>query len=211
MELKGRFGCLRIQACSSTNGFKAFHHIVCEAFFTFWAETNKSTQKMTTFISFPNLTNYRYWTLVSLPHSSLYTNSPLFSNTVTMWACYYELVVSVYRPFITKVTSLLAAPSMKLCLEAARAYATMIDTHRRTPGSCLLPYTYYPAFSCAMVLVIDLVAQGRFAPPDAQNQGPGVDATCDLYSAEQKEEDLRRCMRVLEWGETRFQIAGRLR
>lgn len=148
---------------------------------------------------------------LSLPHSSLYTNSPLFSNTVTMWACYYELVVSVYRPFITKVTSLLAAPSMNLCLEAARAYATMIDTHRRTPGSRLLPYTYYPAFSCAMVLVIDLVAQGRFAPPDAQNQGPGVDATCDLYSAEQKEEDLRRCMRVLEWGETRFQIAGRLR
>lgn len=62
-----------------------------------------------------------------------------------------------------------------------------------------------------MVLLVDLIAQGKVEQLAMERGEPDVDITASgEYSVEQKEEDVRRCMRALECGEKRFHIAGRL-
>lgn len=148
---------------------------------------------------------------VQLPNPADYATMPGFSGAVALWGVYYDIVISVNRTFITRASSPLAAPSMRLCREAARACANMIDAHRRIHGSRLLPSTYYPAFSSAMALVVDLIAECKIQRLGSQAGTLAFDASMSTnYTTQQKEEDMIKCMRVLEEGEKYFHIAGRL-
>jgi hypothetical protein len=148
------------------------------------------------------------YVLVRLPDPAHYGSMPFLSEAVSLWAVYYDVVIAANRPFIAKPSSPLAPLALKLCREAARACANMLDAHYKLRGSRSLPATYYPAFYSAMTLVVDLIAQGRIDRLEP-NGGLSSNASAD-YTIQQKEEDMRKCMRVLEEGERRFHIAGRL-
>lgn len=149
--------------------------------------------------------------LVRLPSSAPYSPTPFISDAVSLWAVYYDLVIAANRPFIAKPSSSLAPSGLKRCREAARACANMLDAYRSMQGACSLPSTYYPAFYSAMVLVVDLIAQGRNERLGLNDTGVGLNTPVDTdYTIEQKEEDMRKCMRILEEGEKYFHVAGRL-
>ncbi|CAE6515262.1 unnamed protein product, partial [Rhizoctonia solani] len=59
-----------------------------------------------------------------LPDTLAPDRKPLSSSFINMWAGYYELLISINRPFISK-TSELAASSLAICREAAKAFAKM--------------------------------------------------------------------------------------
>jgi hypothetical protein len=147
---------------------------------------------------------------VRLPHPKNYPFFHLLDHAVSMWAVYFYIVQATNRQFITQ-TSPLAFSCLRICREAARACARMLDTHRLVPGSRPLPSSFQAAFSSAMVLVIDLIAQGKVEMMAEARGSPNADASGSKgYTVSQKEEDVKRCMRVLEWAEGYFHIAGRL-
>ncbi|KAG8702477.1 hypothetical protein FRC11_011454, partial [Ceratobasidium sp. 423] len=137
---------------------------------------------------------------------------PLPSAFITMWANYYEVVISINRPFISK-TSELAASCLVICREAAKGFAKMARVHCSFPESRskFIPGLCYPAFSSAMVLAIDLIMQDQAKGPTIEYSGSGLDILEDTYSRQQKAEDMRMCVQILEDGEEYFQLAGKLR
>ncbi|CAE6444712.1 unnamed protein product [Rhizoctonia solani] len=130
-----------------------------------------------------------------LPGTDNYTHTRLSTNVIEMWGLYYDLLIAANRPFIAKSSSPLADPALKICRDAARECARIMGTYLRTPGSILIPGMLHPAFGSAMILAIDLIAQGK---------------SSDLASIDQKEQDLRECMKVLKLAENKFHLAGRL-
>ncbi|CAE6338505.1 unnamed protein product [Rhizoctonia solani] len=149
---------------------------------------------------------------LQLPDTLAPDRKPLSSSFINMWAGYYELLISINRPFISK-TSELAASSLAICREAAKAFAKMARVHCRFSGSRskLIPGLCYPAFSSAMVLAIDLIMQDHLKGPTTECPGSSLDIIGDTYSRQQKEEDMVTCVQILEDGEEYFQLAGKLR
>ncbi|KAJ1301740.1 hypothetical protein OPQ81_008973 [Rhizoctonia solani] len=130
-----------------------------------------------------------------LPNTDSYRHTRFFTNVVELWALYYDLLIAANRPFIAKTSSPLAAPALKICHDGARECAKILVTYLRVPESIMTPGMLYPAFSSAMILAIDLIAEGK---------------SSDLASIDRKEEDLRECMNVLKLAENTFHLAGRL-
>ncbi|KAF8600344.1 hypothetical protein BDV93DRAFT_496813 [Ceratobasidium sp. AG-I] len=146
-----------------------------------------------------------------LPHPNNYAQSPFLTLAVSMWATYYDAVISINQPFVSKHSSPLALSSLQICREAARACACMLDAYRRIAGFSGAPCMFQGAFTSAMVLLVDLMAQGKIEKLAAERGELDLDVTASGdYTIEQKEEDVRRCMLVLGDGETRYHIAGRL-
>ncbi|CAE6387365.1 unnamed protein product [Rhizoctonia solani] len=132
-----------------------------------------------------------------LPTTDNYETTRLFTDKIEMWTSYYDLVISANRTFIAK-PSPLAVPALKICCDAARECTQILRAYLRNPESILAPPLMHPAFGCAMVLVIDLIAQAKSNSP-----------TYDSYTLDQKEEDLKECMNVLKKAEGKFHLAGR--
>lgn len=87
----------------------------------------------------------------------------------------------------------------------------MSEAYGRVSSAVCTPNRFQAAFASAMVLLVDLIAQGKVEQLAMKRGDAGVDITASGdYSIEQKEEDVRKCMRVLEGAEKRFHIAGRL-
>ncbi|CAE6438554.1 unnamed protein product [Rhizoctonia solani] len=149
---------------------------------------------------------------LQLPDQPLPAGRLLPSAFINMWASYYESVISINRPFISK-TSELAASCLAICREAAKAFSKMARVHCRVPESRskFIPGLCYPAFSSAMVLAIDLIMQDHIKDPTIENMESSLDILGDTYSRQQKEEDMRICVQLLEDGEEYFQLAGKLR
>ncbi|KAF8751180.1 Fungal specific transcription factor domain [Rhizoctonia solani] len=149
---------------------------------------------------------------LQLPDQPLPNGESLFSGFINMWAYYYELVISINRPFISK-TSELSVACIAICREAAKGFSKMARTHCRLPESRskFIPGLCYPAFSSAMVLAIDLMSQSSPKGPNLDYTEFGLDILEDTYTVEQKERDMMTCIEVLEDGEAYFQIAGKLR
>ncbi|KAH7334228.1 fungal-specific transcription factor domain-containing protein [Rhizoctonia solani] len=130
-----------------------------------------------------------------LPSVDDYKTTRFFTDAVEMWGLYYDLLIAANRPFIAKSSSPLAAPALKICCDGAQECAKIFRAYLNTPGSTLSPGMMHPAFESAMVLVIDLIAQG---------------SSTDSSLTDQKEEHLQECMKVLKQSEKKFHIAGRL-
>jgi hypothetical protein len=127
-----------------------------------------------------------------------------------MWSYYFYIVQAVNRQFISQASPL-ASSCLRICREAARACARMLDAYSLTHGSLPMPSSFAALFSSAMVLVIDLIAQGKAEERvDGDVGGGGIGSGGRLYTKEQKQEDVKRCMRVLEGAEGYFHVAGRL-
>jgi hypothetical protein len=123
-----------------------------------------------------------------------------------MWAIYYELVISANRAFIT-TSSPVALPALRTCRGAAREFANMAHTYTNTPGSRLVIGMTHPAFSSAMILIMTLIAETGSIECNELIR----DSRECAYEKQQKEEDLRTCINILEQGEARFHMSGRLR
>ncbi|CAE6355079.1 unnamed protein product [Rhizoctonia solani] len=149
---------------------------------------------------------------LQLPDQPLPNKELLFSGFINMWAYYYELIISINRPFVSK-TSELSASCLEICREAAKAFAKLARVHCQLPESRakFIPGLCYPAFSSAMVLAIDLITQGHSKGPTVGYPEFGLDLMEDKYTTKQKEQDMRACIRILEDGEEYFQLAGKLR
>ncbi|KAH7323382.1 fungal-specific transcription factor domain-containing protein [Rhizoctonia solani] len=149
---------------------------------------------------------------LQLPDQPSPNRGLLPSAFINMWASYYESIISINRPFISK-TSELAASCLAICREAAKAFSKMARVHCRFPESRskFIPGLCYPAFSSAMVLAIDLIMEDHVKGSTIRNTGCSIDMLGDTYSRQQKEEDMRSCVQVLEDGEEYFQLAGKLR
>ncbi|CAE7179852.1 unnamed protein product [Rhizoctonia solani] len=130
-----------------------------------------------------------------LPSTGNYESTRFSTDVVEMWALYYDLLIGANRPFIAKSSSPLAAPALKICCDGARECTKILRTYLQTSVTYLSPGMMHPAFESAMILIIDLIAQGSSAHPSLTDQ---------------KEEDMRECMRILKLSETKFHIAGRL-
>ncbi|CAE6470886.1 unnamed protein product [Rhizoctonia solani] len=130
-----------------------------------------------------------------LPSIDNYKTTRFFTDAIEMWGLYYDVLIAANRPFIAKPSSPLAAPALKICCDGASECSKIFRAYLNTPGSTLSPGMVHPAFESAMVLAIDLIAQGSSA---------------NSSLTEQKEKDLQECMRVLEQSEKKFHIAGRL-
>lgn len=140
-----------------------------------------------------------------LPHPGDKDNSPLFPDIALMWSSYYALVISANRPFVTETPSL-AVPSMKICCEAAHAFATMIDACHNTSYSGLIPAMYHTAFSSAMILLVDLIGQRRAQGVYARDTGFDTAISSTSYTRQQKQEDVRKCVQVLRLAERHFPV-----
>ncbi|CUA68737.1 putative transcriptional regulatory protein C1683,13c [Schizosaccharomyces pombe 972h-] [Rhizoctonia solani] len=140
------------------------------------------------------------------------SSNPLPSAFINMWASYYETLISINRPFISKQSEL-AASCLAICREAAKAFSKMARVHCTFSGSRskFIPGLCYPAFSSAMVLAIDLIIQDHVKNPTVAHLESSLDMLGDTYSRRQKEEDMMACIQVLEDGEEYFQLAGKLR
>ncbi|KAJ1305611.1 hypothetical protein OPQ81_000608 [Rhizoctonia solani] len=149
---------------------------------------------------------------LQLPDRPSPNKQPLPSAFINMWAGYYELVISINRPFISK-TSELATSCLAICREAAKGFSKMARAHCRFPESRskFIPGLCYPAFSSAMVLAIDLILQDSVKGSTIEYPGSNPDMLEDIYSRQQKEKDMRTCVQILEDGEEYFQLAGKLR
>ncbi|CAE6447305.1 unnamed protein product [Rhizoctonia solani] len=140
------------------------------------------------------------------------SSNPLPSAFINMWASYYETLISINRPFISKQSEL-AASCLAICREAAKAFSKMARVHCTFPGSRskFIPGLCYPAFSSAMVLAIDLIIQDHVKDSIIEYPESSLDILGDTYSRRQKEEDMMACIQVLGDGEEYFQLAGKLR
>ncbi|CAE6375609.1 unnamed protein product [Rhizoctonia solani] len=132
-----------------------------------------------------------------LPNTDNYETTRFFIDKVEMWTLYYDLVISANRTFIAK-PSPLATPALKKCCDAAKECTQILRVYLRNPESLFAPPLMHPAFGCAMVLVIDLIARAR-----------STNSIHDPYTVDQKEEDLKECINVLKTAEGKFHLAGR--
>ncbi|KAL5639361.1 hypothetical protein ACGC1H_006762 [Rhizoctonia solani] len=130
-----------------------------------------------------------------LPSTDNYKSTRFFTDTVEMWALHYDLLIAANRPFITKPLSPLAALALKICCDGARECTRILRTYLQTTGSILSAGMMHPAFQSAMILAVDLIAQRSSIPSSL---------------IDQKEEDMRECMRILKQAESKFHLAGRL-
>ncbi|KAF8695720.1 Fungal specific transcription factor domain, partial [Rhizoctonia solani] len=143
---------------------------------------------------------------LQLPHAKHYNNSFFFASLITLWALYYELVISANRSFIV-MSSQVALPALKMCRETAREFSSMALAYANTPGSRPVIGMTHPAFSSAMILIMDLIVETGSVQCDILIQNVRE----DTYDRQQKEDDLRTCIKVLERGESRSHMSGRLR
>ncbi|EUC55532.1 fungal specific transcription factor domain protein [Rhizoctonia solani AG-3 Rhs1AP] len=130
-----------------------------------------------------------------LPSTDNYESTRFFTDAVEMWALHYDLLIAANRPFIAKPFSPLAAPALKICCDGARECARILRAYLRTTGSILSAGMMHPAFQSAMILAVDLIAERSSTPSSL---------------IDQKEEDMRECMRILKQAESKFHLAGRL-
>ncbi|KAG9098637.1 hypothetical protein FS749_003356 [Ceratobasidium sp. UAMH 11750] len=152
------------------------------------------------------------WQLTVPPHLRLprleeFVPSTFLDQAVSLWALYYNTVILIHRPFITIKSSPLTAECLDICRSSARACAKIMQGHMRVSEGVTLPQTLQPAFSSAMVLLVDILAT-----KNAEKQGlrVGGGATEEWYPMWEKEQDVEHCMRVLACAERRWHVAGRL-
>ncbi|KAI0052327.1 hypothetical protein FA95DRAFT_1553663 [Auriscalpium vulgare] len=125
-------------------------------------------------------------------------NTTHFLQSAALHAAYYYVQITIHRPFIPsfRKPSSLSFPSLAICANAARACSHVVDAQRRRLLGASSPSFQLPAFVSGVILLLSLWG--------AKRSGVTLDASREM-------EDVRKCMLLLESGETRWPVAGRLR
>ncbi|KAJ7505475.1 fungal-specific transcription factor domain-containing protein [Mycena galericulata] len=119
-----------------------------------------------------------------------------FHQSAVLYMTYYYTQIIIHRPYIRKPT-LLAAPSLSICITAARAALHVADAWL-TNGVCQLPFPHIqtPVFVSAVILLMNIFGSRRV--------GLSIDNGKDLAQVE-------KAVEILNFGASRWQTAGRLR
>ncbi|CAE6410976.1 unnamed protein product [Rhizoctonia solani] len=145
------------------------------------------------------------WKQTVPPHLQL-TPMPapgeFLDQTVSLWATYYHIDITIHREFITK-RSALTASCLDRCRHSARECARILEVQLRAEGSTTLLNTVQAAFSSGMVLVFDILA-GETSARDQDNPW----APTEDYPQPEKEADVEKCKAFLERAATRWYLPG---
>ncbi|KAI0720409.1 hypothetical protein C8Q72DRAFT_862307 [Fomitopsis betulina] len=118
------------------------------------------------------------------------------NQSATLYASYYQLQISVHRPFIPspRKPSPLSFPSLAICTNAARSCTHVMDVQCRRAGSPL-PSNQVAMFTCGIVLLLNIWGGKR--------SGLATDAQKEMA-------DVHKCMKMLKMLEPHWHTAGRL-
>ncbi|KAJ7150283.1 fungal-specific transcription factor domain-containing protein [Mycena filopes] len=118
---------------------------------------------------------------------------PFFDQSATLHIAYYLVQIMIHRPFIHK-PSQLTAPSFSICTRAARTILHTADIWLKTMHRAPLPHVMNAVFISGTILVLTTFASRR----------PNIaDPAKDLRH-------VKTALEILKFGESRWQVAGRL-
>ena len=124
-------------------------------------------------------------------------NLVFLNQSANLYASYYQLQISVHRPFIPspRKPSPLSFPSLAICTNAARACILALDRHFALQGAPLVnQYHIASLFTAGIILLLHTWGGTR--------KGTVTDVGKEL-------EYVRKALRVLRFLEDRWNIAGR--
>ncbi|KIM34698.1 hypothetical protein M413DRAFT_33089 [Hebeloma cylindrosporum] len=116
-----------------------------------------------------------------------------FNQSVSLYATYYSVQISIHRTFIPSPTkpSPLPFPSLTICTNAARSCSHVIYIQRKR-NSNPPPHIQTPIFTTGIVLLLGILTSKRSGLPMDRSQVGGV----------------QTCMDVLKSSEARWHSAG---
>ncbi|KAI0081043.1 hypothetical protein K474DRAFT_57243 [Panus rudis PR-1116 ss-1] len=123
--------------------------------------------------------------------------NPLFLNqSAFLYAHYYQLQISVHRPFIPspRKPSPLSFPSLAICTNAARSCTHVLDVPFRRFGTVLF-HNQIALFTSGIVLLLNIWGGKR--------SGLTIDPAKEMT-------EVHKCMKMLKHLESRWHTAGRL-
>ncbi|CCM00118.1 uncharacterized protein FIBRA_02145 [Fibroporia radiculosa] len=123
-------------------------------------------------------------------------NIMFLNQSAHLYASYYQLQISVHRPFIPspRKPSPLSFPSLAICTNAARSCTHVLDIQYKRTNSPLCQ-NQMALFTCGIVLLLNIWGGKR--------SGFTTDPAKEMA-------DVHKCMKMLKVLEPRWHIAGRL-
>ncbi|KAJ7091185.1 fungal-specific transcription factor domain-containing protein [Mycena epipterygia] len=117
-----------------------------------------------------------------------------FDQSAMLHTMYYQLQITIHRPYIHKPT-LLAFPSLAICTSAARSAIHVVDVWLNRMQRVALPHMQTAVFISGVILLLNLFGVKRAGLP--------IDVGKELAH-------VATSMRILKFFEARWQTAGRL-
>lgn len=123
-------------------------------------------------------------------------NLVFLNQSAILYASYYQLQISVHRPFIPspRKPSPLSFPSLAICTNAARSCTHVLDVQYKRTGIPLY-HNQMSLFTCGIVLLLNIWGGKR--------SGLSTDPAKEMA-------DVHKCMKMLKALEPRYHPAGRL-
>ncbi|KAJ6584811.1 fungal-specific transcription factor domain-containing protein [Mycena capillaripes] len=117
-----------------------------------------------------------------------------FDQSATLHICYHNILIAIHRPYIKKA-NVLAAPSLSICANAARAIVRTADIWLTKLQRIPLPNILNPVFVAGIILVLNMLGTKR--------AGVSMDNHKDHVL-------IARALDILKFAESRLQTVGRL-
>ncbi|KAF7320557.1 hypothetical protein HMN09_00139700 [Mycena chlorophos] len=125
-------------------------------------------------------------------------NPVFFDQSVALQCGYYYVQILIHRPFVPILRrEPTALPALALCTSAARACANIVDLQLRRKGDVPIAFNFYPVFSSAIILLLNIWSSRRAGLSRA------ADTNREMGYVE-------KCMHSLKVCEDRWQHAGML-
>ncbi|EMD31523.1 hypothetical protein CERSUDRAFT_119740 [Gelatoporia subvermispora B] len=124
-------------------------------------------------------------------------NLTFMNQSAHLYATYYQLQISVHRPFIPspRKPSPLSFPSLAICTNAARSCIHVLDVQHRRAGGIPMHQNQMALFTAGIVLLLNIWGGKR--------SGLATDPAREMA-------DVHKCMKMLKAMEPRWYTAGRL-
>nr|GAT57152.1 predicted protein [Mycena chlorophos] len=80
-----------------------------------------------------------------------------FDQSVALYCSFHHVELFIHRPFIPVIRKTpTALPALAICTQAARACANIVDIQRLRKGNVPVVFNFYPMFSAAVILLINI-------------------------------------------------------
>ncbi|OCH86476.1 hypothetical protein OBBRIDRAFT_737959 [Obba rivulosa] len=124
-------------------------------------------------------------------------NLTFMNQSAHLYATFYQLQISVHRPFIPspRKPSPLSFPSLAICTNAARSCIHVLDVQHKRAGGIPMHQNQMALFTAGIVLLLNIWGGKR--------SGQATDASKEMA-------DVHKCMKMLKAMEPRWYTAGRL-
>ncbi|KAF7320544.1 Zn(2)-C6 fungal-type domain-containing protein [Mycena chlorophos] len=80
-----------------------------------------------------------------------------FDQSAALYCSFHHVELFIHRPFIPVIRKTpTALPALAICTQAARACANIVDIQRLRKGNVPVVFNFYPMFSAAVILLINI-------------------------------------------------------